>query len=273
MRAARSSRVETEGFSSTRSNDGRTLAILGFHKIGEPPPGGWETWFFIAEATFAGQLSYLRDNDWQVIDVETFIRGLTAPETLPERAALLTFDDGYRSMRTVALPWLLRFGYPAVLFVPTDYIGGRNTFDAAEPEEALCHWDDLRELERQGISVQSHGASHRPFSGLGLAEQEEELRRSKATLEAGLGKRVEAFSYPYGDDGVSSYPYRHDGASSQVLRKVREALKRAGYAAACLYGGDPIRLPADEPYRLARIAIGPDTDLRAELWCGGPVGS
>ena len=243
----------------------RILAILGYHKIGEPPTAGWETWFFIPEATFAGHLRYLRDDGWQVIDLETFLRGLTVPDGLPERAALLTFDDGYRSMRTVALPWLLRFGYPAVFFVPTDFIGGRNTFDAAEPEEAICNWDDLRELERQGISVQSHGASHRAFSGLNLAEREEELRRSKATLEAGLGKRVEVFSYPYGDDGVSSYPYGDDGASSRVLRGVREALERAGYRAACLYGGGPNRLPAAGPYRLTRLAVGPDTDLQAEL--------
>ncbi len=257
--------MEVEGSLTSTQTSARVLAILGFHKIGEPPPDGWETWFFIPEATFAGYLSYLRENDWQVIDLETFLGGLIAPETLPERAALLTFDDGYRSMRTVALPWLLQFGYPAVLFVPTDYIGGRNTFDAAEPEEALCDWDDLRELEHRHVSIQSHGASHRPFSGLALEEQEEELRRSKATLEAGLGKRVEVFSYPYGDDGMSSYPYGDDGVSSQVLRKVRGALKRTNYRAACLYGGGPIRLPADEPYHLARLAMGPDTDLRAEL--------
>jgi peptidoglycan/xylan/chitin deacetylase (PgdA/CDA1 family) len=248
------------------STRGHTLPILGFHKIGEPPPGGWETWFYIPEATFVEQLRYLQEDGWQVIDLATFLRGFAAPNSLPERAALLTFDDGYRSMRTVALPWLLRFGYPAVLFVPTDFIGGRNTFDAAEPEEALCDWDDLVELERQGVSVQSHGASHRPLSDLTPAEQEEELRRSKTTLEAGLAKRVEVFSYPYGDDGVSSYPYGDDGASSHVLRTLRETLKRVGYRAACLYGGGPAHLPAADPYRLTRLAVGPDTDLQAELW-------
>src|SRR5918994_4060847 len=242
----------TEGSSGSTDLRGRTLAVLGFHKIGEPATNGWDTWFYIPEATFAGYLSYLRENNWTVIDLEAVLRGLEAPRSLPERAALLTFDDGYRSMRTVALPWLLRFGYPAVLFVPTDFIGGRNTFDAAEPEKALCDWDDLVELERQGVSIQSHGASHRSFSELALAAQEEELRRSKATLEVRLGRRVEVFSYPYGDNG----------GSQQVLR---EALKRAGYRAACLYGGGPNRLPISDPYRLTRLAMGPDTDLDTEL--------
>ncbi len=257
--------MENRGSTVGSRSNGRTLAILGFHKIGEPQPDGWESWFYIPEATFVEQLSCLREDGWQVIDLATFLEGLVAPGSLPERAALLTFDDGYRSMRTVALPWLLQFGHPAVLFVPTDYIGERNTFDAAEPEEALCDWDDLAELELRGVSVQSHGATHRSFSELTPAEQEEELRRSKTTLEAGLGKRVEVFSYPYGDDGVSSYPYGGDGASSQVLRRVRETLKRAGYRAACLYGGGPTSLPAADSYRLTRLAVGPDTDLHEEL--------
>ncbi|MBA3635053.1 MAG: polysaccharide deacetylase family protein [Rubrobacteraceae bacterium] len=61
-----------------------------------------------------------------------------------------------------------------------------NGFDAGcEPEEAICSWDDLRELERLGVSIQSHGASHCSFSKLSRAEQEEELAQSKITLEAG----------------------------------------------------------------------------------------
>jgi peptidoglycan/xylan/chitin deacetylase (PgdA/CDA1 family) len=239
---------------SVRSQlNGLSLAILGYHKIGEPPPGGWHTWFYIPEEIFVGHLSYLREHGWRVIDLLALFRGIAAPESLPERAALITFDDGYRSMRTVALPWVLRFGYPAVLFVPTDYIGGLNGFDAGqEPEEAICDWDDLRELERLGVSIQSHGASHRSFSKLRLPELEEELTRSKITLEAGLEKPVEVFAYPYGDGGTNP-------------RLTGRALERTGYRAACLYEGGPNPLPIVEPYRLTRLAMGPGTDLQVAL--------
>jgi peptidoglycan/xylan/chitin deacetylase (PgdA/CDA1 family) len=231
----------------------QNLAILGYHKIGEPPSDSWQTWFYVPEQVFVGHLSYLHKQGWQVIDFLALLRGITVPESLPERAALLTFDDGYRSMRTVALPWLLRFGCPAVLFVPTDYIGGLNGFDAGyEPEEPICDWDDLRELERLGVSIQSHGASHRSFSKLGLLEQEEELARSKTILEAGLEKPVEVFAYPYGDGGTEP-------------RLTGRALERVGYRAACLYKGGPNPLPIEEPYRLTRLALGPDSDLQVAL--------
>jgi peptidoglycan/xylan/chitin deacetylase (PgdA/CDA1 family) len=255
MRAA--SDLKTESSSVRARTSARKLAILGY-KIGEPPPLWW-SWQYIPEEIFAGHPSYLREAGWQVIDLLAFLKGIAAPESLPERAALLTFDDGYGSMRTVALPLLIGFGYPAILFVPTDYIGGLNGFEAGnEPEEAICGWDDLRELERSGVSIQSHGASHRPFSELDLPEQEEELTRSKAILEAGLKKPVEVFAYPYGDGGTEPH------------LTVR-ALKRTGYRAACLYKGGtkplggPNHLPIAEPYRLIRLAVGPDTDLQAAL--------
>jgi peptidoglycan/xylan/chitin deacetylase (PgdA/CDA1 family) len=228
--------------------NGRTLAILGFHKIG-PAPGGWETWFYVPQATFVGYLDYLKEDGWQVLDVAAFLRGLVEPDSLPERAALITFDDGYRSILDFGVPELRRFGYPAVMFVPTAFIGGHNDFDADnEPEEAICGWEELRELERCGVSVQSHGVSHRAFSELNAWEQRQELLRSKAALEDGLGKPVEVFSYPYGDCGPEP------GAARRVV-------ERAGYRAACLYSGRPHRVPVADPYGLDRLAVGPDTVL------------
>src|SRR4030067_927647 len=127
----------------------RVLAILSFHKIGAPGPGGWNSWV-------------------------------------------------YTPVLEAALPWLRRFGYPAVSFVSTGYIGGLSTFDSGiEPEEPICDWEDLRELQRQGISIQSHGVTHRGFSLMGPVEQEEELLRSKVVLETHLGRRGEEFAFPY----------------------------------------------------------------------------
>jgi peptidoglycan/xylan/chitin deacetylase (PgdA/CDA1 family) len=225
------------------------LAILGFHKIGEPPEDGWDTWFYIPEDIFVEQLRWLHDQDWRIIDAATFLRGLNEPEVLPPRAALLTFDDGCRQFLEVGFPCLQHFGYPAIQFVPTAFIGERNSFDAeTEPDEPIFGWKDLCELERHRISIQSHGVTHRSFSDLSGDEVRDEIVGSKALLEEGLGKPVEIFAYPSGDGGAS----RHD---------VGAVLERAGYRAACLYGGGPIASPVADRYCLPRLAMGPDTDL------------
>jgi peptidoglycan/xylan/chitin deacetylase (PgdA/CDA1 family) len=230
-----------------------TLAILGYHKIGAPSPGAWETWYSIPEAVFLRHLAILRDRGWEVIDPDRLLHGLDGSRDLPHRGALLTFDDGYRCVLEVAMPALARFGYPAVLFVPTGFVGGSNRFDdGAEPEEPICNRDELRELERNGVSIQSHGVTHRAFSGLSPHEQDEELRESKRVLERAIGKPVDLFAYPYGEAGLDE---------PAVARR----LARAGYRAACLYDGGLNRGAIRRPYHLARLTMGSDTDLEAIL--------
>ena len=233
-----------------------TVAVLSFHKIGVPSIPEWDTWFYIPEHVFVAQLEWLRTNGWHVVAIADFIRGLADPDSLAERTALLTFDDGYRSMATVALPCLQRFRFPGVAFVPTEFIGGTNSFDDdEEPPEPMCTWEELRRLESGGVSVQSHGVKHRSFSALSAAEQREELSHSKSTLEAGLQKTIEAFAFPYGDGGTPAV--------------IGPALAHSGYRAAFLYGANetysPDRAPVSDPYRIDRIAMGPDTDLSVVL--------
>jgi peptidoglycan/xylan/chitin deacetylase (PgdA/CDA1 family) len=118
------------------AGQGRRLAILGFHKIG-PAPGGWETWHYLPVAVFAGYLRRMRQDGWQFLDLATVLRGQEAPEALPPRSALVTFDDGYRSILRWGLPTLLELGTPAVMFVPTGYIGEHNGFGETEKRELL----------------------------------------------------------------------------------------------------------------------------------------
>ena len=82
--------------------------------------------------------------------------------------------------------------------------------------------------------------------------------QSKAVLEARLGRPVELFSFPYGDDG----------GDPGIIRPL---LAANGYRAACLYGGGPIGVPVGDSYRLSRVAMGPETDLRAALHPDLPV--
>jgi peptidoglycan/xylan/chitin deacetylase (PgdA/CDA1 family) len=239
--------------SQTGATDRQVLAVLGFHKIGEPPAGHDRTWFYVPEETFTTYLSYLKKNGWSVLDLAAFLHGLSRPHLLPSRAALLTFDDGYQSVLDVALPWLKRFDFPAVSFVPTAFVGGVNAFDkGVEPEERICDWAALRELDANGVAIQPHGVSHTAFSEMSIEEQETEVLQSKAVLEAELGRPATVFSYPYGDCGTDA----------TALHRIMRA---SGYQAACLFDNGPNRLPIENPYLLNRIAIGPDTNLAAEL--------
>jgi len=230
------------------------VVVLAYHRVGPPPVGSWETWFSVPEDRFLEQLHSLVDAGWEPVGVRTFLAGLDEPGELPARSALITFDDGFKSLTGAAANTLVRLGFPGVVFVPVAHVGGTNAWDAdsSQPSEPLCTWDELRALERAGVSVESHAFSHRDFSSLDREALARELEDSKATIERELGKRVELVAYPYGDAGPAT-------------EDVGVLAARAGYQAGFLYGGGPFEVPVGDRFRLPRIAVGPDTDLRAEL--------
>ncbi len=227
------------------------VAILSYHKIGDPPDG-WDSWYYVSRACFREHLTMLRSRGWEPIDHRALLDALEQPERLRGPSVLITFDDAYRSLVREAVPVLHEVGAPAVVFVPTGYIGASNTFDEGEePDEAICSWDDLATLAAAGVSIQSHGVHHAAMSDLDPAAQRVELEESRRTLETATGSPVELFAFPYGDAGTDT-------------RAMTEAVRRAGYHAAFAYGGGAADLRADDRYCLPRLAMGPDTDL-AEL--------
>lgn len=231
----------------------RQVAILAHHKIGPIPPDGWDSWYYVAAEAFAGQLRWLKENGYAYLGLDAFLAGLERPETLPEKSALVTFDDGYRSFFRYGLPELQAAGCPAVVFVPTDLVGKTNAWDqGAEPPEPLCTWDELRELERAGIAVQPHGAGHVPLVDRDDAAIEHEIAEPKRQIETRLGRPASLFSFPFGDNSA-----RPD--------KVDAFLAKHGYRAACLYKGGPLTLPSANRFRLTRIALGADSDLPSLL--------
>ena len=231
-----------------------SVAILGYHKVGKPVPPAWETWYYVSEEVFADQLQLVLALGWEPIDAQRLVEALTGGAELPPRSVLVTFDDGFRSVLEHALPHMRRLGFPGVMFTPTAYVGRTNEFDreTSQPQEPICDWHELRELEQGGVSIQSHSATHPAFSTLSAAELRRELRDSKAALEERLGRAVELLAYPYGDAGVEQ-------------PVVEAALGEAGYRAAFLYGGGPFRLPANSVFRLPRLAMGAETNLEADL--------
>src|SRR5262249_4920122 len=74
--------------------------------------------------TFAAQLEYLTKR-CNILPCSQIAERIICQEHLPPRLAVITIDDGYRDAYEIAYPLLRRFGAPATLFVPADFIDRR----------------------------------------------------------------------------------------------------------------------------------------------------
>ncbi len=66
-------------------------------------------------------------------------------------------------------------------------------------EPFFLTWDQVRELDRGGMSVGSHTCSHKILTQIGDEEARRELRLSREKLEAELGRPVASLAFPNGD--------------------------------------------------------------------------
>jgi peptidoglycan/xylan/chitin deacetylase (PgdA/CDA1 family) len=109
-------------------------AVLVYHSIAdvERDPFG----ITVSPADFEGQMEVLAHR-FNVLTLEQLCAGLDRGE-LPDRAVVVTFDDGYANNLTAALPSLTAHGVPATLFVATGYIGGPDEFWWDEIERLVC---------------------------------------------------------------------------------------------------------------------------------------
>jgi len=122
---------------------------------------------------------------------------LEARDGREDPVVAITFDDGYKNMYAKLLPIVRDYGYPITLFVYTDFIREKST-------KALT-WSELREMQQNGIDIQSHSISHPDLVKIAAKdtpESREKLYRefylSRKLIELKMGKPVDLFAFPFG---------------------------------------------------------------------------
>ncbi|MCK4818805.1 polysaccharide deacetylase family protein, partial [bacterium] len=95
----------------------------------------------------------------KIISLEKLARAIVEKRALPERAAVVTFDDGYKDNYTNVFPILKKYNIPATVFLTTGHIGTDNLFWWDKIGYILCNTKLKRlELEDFGdISLPSKG--------------------------------------------------------------------------------------------------------------------
>jgi peptidoglycan/xylan/chitin deacetylase (PgdA/CDA1 family) len=168
------------------------VPILTYHNLAEQAKGR----LVLAAASFREQMRYLKTNGYRVVSLADFVDYTRLNRQLPQRAVVLTFDDGYRAFKDHAYPVLKELGFTATLFIYTDWVGaGRGSLS----------WVDLRELAAAGVDIQAHSKTHADLRRAQGETEAQYARRMQAELEQpqdlfnrNLGRRSQVLAYPYG---------------------------------------------------------------------------
>ncbi|WP_258130617.1 poly-beta-1,6-N-acetyl-D-glucosamine N-deacetylase PgaB [Achromobacter anxifer] len=208
---------------------------LAYHDVEDEDPD--QGFLSVRTDRLAEQLAWLRANGYQAVTVDQILAARQGGKPLPERAVLLSFDDGYRSFYTRVLPILKAYQWPALLApVGTwmDTPANQRVDFGGSPEDRkrFLNWDEIREISRSGlVEIAAHtDASHygalanpqgntEPAAAIRAYNAQTRSYETEAEFNARMGRDVAAITekiqratgkkprvwvWPYGAEGGST---------------------------------------------------------------------
>lgn len=209
------------------------VPILMYHVIADPPPGAPWPQLYVSPAEFEEQVAWLEGEGFTAVTLSDVWRNWHQGGRLPRRPVVFTFDDGYRSVATKALPILSRRGWPAVLNLKVGNL-----------EPGSFTESDVRRLLAADWELGAHTITHPDLRTLDDAALEREVAGSRREIRRRFAVPVEFFCYPAG---------RYDD-------RVLAAVRRAGFLGATTTI-EGLAIP-DHPFELRRIRVSRGDGIR-----------
>jgi peptidoglycan/xylan/chitin deacetylase (PgdA/CDA1 family) len=208
----------------------QAIPILMYHVIAAPPPGAPFPGLYVEPAEFAEQMQALASAGWHAVtldQVEEYWRhGVPLGAGKP---IVISFDNGYNSQYTQALPVLRRLGW----------VGDENIqLTGLPPSQGGLGSEQIRGLLAAGWELDTQGISHADLITLDAEQLHQQVAVARQTLQRRYHVPVNWFCYPSG----------HYDAT------VVAAVKAAGFIGSTTVVPGWAH-PGDDLYRLHRLRV------------------
>ena len=132
-----------------------TLPIVMYHHMSAKP----DLWcnYVLSVEEFKSDLAWLKKAGYESITIEDLLAWYDGKGSLPEKPVMITFDDGFLSTTTYAVPLMEAYGFQGVLAV----IGSVSQQYTDHPDRNLDYayidWDGIRALAQDDVlEIQCH---------------------------------------------------------------------------------------------------------------------
>lgn len=154
---------------------------------------------------FKAKVLSMQQDGVEFISLTDAYNKITNDKFRNHKYAVLTFDDGYASLKEI-LPWLAEQHIPAALFINGKYLDGKSYRD--NPKEQYLTKEELFALTSPLIEIGSHGWEHNRTTEMTLEEFAESVKRNIGLL-SGHPNYIPFWAYTYGSHSNNTDDYLH----------------------------------------------------------------
>jgi peptidoglycan/xylan/chitin deacetylase (PgdA/CDA1 family) len=201
-----------------------------YHVIAAPPAGAPFPGLYVPPAEFAEQMQALKNAGWHAVTLDQVAANWHTGASLGAgKPIVLTFDNGYQSQFTQALPVLQRLGW----------VGDENIqLSGLPPSQGGLGEQEVRGLIAAGWELDTQGFSHADLITLGAERLHYEVAVTRGVLQRRYHVPLNWFCYPSG---------HYDSTVIAVVRG-------AGYVGSTTVVPGWAR-PSEDTYRLPRLRV------------------
>jgi peptidoglycan/xylan/chitin deacetylase (PgdA/CDA1 family) len=170
------------------------VPILMYHVLAPPLPNTPYPDLYVRPADFRAQVAWLAAHGYHAVTLRQVYDWWRGAQALPQKPVVLTFDDGYHSDFTVALPTLRAHRWPGVLNLEVQNL---RPVWGTRPEM-------VRKLIAAGWEIDAHTMTHPDLTTVDPARLRYQVAGSRAAIRRRFHVPVDFFCYPSGrfDDAV-----------------------------------------------------------------------
>jgi len=143
---------------SVNSYAANTFLVLCYHDVRDDVDGVVDDdQMAVSTDNLIAQFSWLRGHGYHMISLDDVRAAKRGKKELPDKAVLLTFDDGYKSTFTHVFPLLQQFNYPAVVALVGKWLEtpqGQNVHYGTKdirPRSDFLRWEEIKIMARSGL--------------------------------------------------------------------------------------------------------------------------
>ena len=182
----------------------RTPVVLMYHGFTEQRRADDPENLFVEVGALEAQLDHLLDHGWRPLDLDGYLQARRGGAP-PGKSFLVTIDDGFESVATLAAPVLARRSVPFVFFICAGLMDKTAWWLPQPPESRILGADALKQLLREApVEIGGHGYDHIHMLELSDAELAWQTAEVRSQLSAITGTPVRAFAYPYGSNDADA---------------------------------------------------------------------
>jgi peptidoglycan/xylan/chitin deacetylase (PgdA/CDA1 family) len=183
-------RASTTAAKGTGVPGDATVPILMYHVINPPPAGAPFPGLYVPAAEFAQQMQSLKSAGWHAVTMDQLQANWTRGAPLgPGKPIVITFDNGYTSQYTNALPVLRRLGWVGVENI--QLLG-------LPPSQGGLTDEQVHGLISAGWELDTQGMTHADLIREDSAGLQYQITHARQLLRSRFGATVNWFCYPSG---------------------------------------------------------------------------